>query len=121
MPVQQSDKPEQQWQQCQRNDGNNTCVTTAKVPAQQQQWHHCNNSKEVSTINMMVPLQQWQRDQCNNVSPPLFVKHNELSSSLHPPPLCRSRRRLARHPPTAVTVFPFVIFVATSPTPFSCD
>jgi hypothetical protein len=118
--------PAGQWQQCQGNNGNNASATRAmmlvqqsKVSAQQFQLHHCNNGKEASVTMAMAPSQQWQRGQHNNITPPSIMKHDTLLSSLHPPPLCRSRRCLAHHPPTAFTVFLFVVFLPASPTPFS--
>jgi hypothetical protein len=120
------------WQ-CQRNHGNNAvqqlqrrqCIkgkisgtTAAKVPANQWLCCHCNDGKEASAKTVTVPCNN-SKEASANLPPPPIEKHDALSSSLHPSPLCLSCRCLARHPPAAITVFLFVVFVAASPTPFS--
>jgi hypothetical protein len=91
--------PAQRWRRRRRNKGNDAGATTANAPAQQWQQCHHNNGKKPSTVMAMAPLHQRQRGQRNNVPTPSVAKYNASLSSLHPPPLCWSRRRLTHNPP----------------------
>jgi hypothetical protein len=94
----------QQWQR--------RLCNTAMAPSQQRQrgqcnnGHrcHCNNGKEASA--MMFLLHQWQNT---------MHCHHRCTLLL----FCQGHCRLARHPPTTITVFLFVVYVAASSTPFS--